>query len=85
MNGYKTSIPGAIFGLAALAMTALTLEVFVILPAEIDRSDDLGPLSGVVTAASAGVSAIAAGSDPDSFRQPTSAPVSRTTVHVQRT
>ena len=88
MNGYKTPIAHAIFGLAAITMTAFTLEVLVILPAEIDRSDDLGPVSGIVTAASAGVSTIAASSDPDSFRKPASATISCTTVkleHVQRT
>jgi hypothetical protein len=88
MNGYKTSIPRAIFGLAAITMTAFTLEALVILPAEIDSSDVLGPVSGIVTAASAGVSTIATSSDPDSFGKPASATISCTTVkpeHVQRT
>jgi len=79
MNGYNTSIHRAIFGLAAIAMTAFSLEVLVILPAEFDRSDGFGPVSGMVTAAHAGVSAIAASSDPDSFRQPASATTSCTT------
>jgi len=88
MNGYKTSIFRAIFGLAAITMTAFTLEVLVILPTEISRPDDSGTASDIVTAASAGVGVIAASANLDSFRKPASETVSCTTVkpeHAQRT
>ena len=79
MNGYHSSVPRAIFGLAAVTMTALTLTGLVFLPAEIDASE-LGTVSRVVTAASAGASTIAASSDLDSVRKAVSAMVSCTTV-----
>jgi len=68
VKNYKTAIPRTIFGLAAVTMTTFTLAVSVFLPAEIDASE-LGRVSGVVTAATAGANAIATGSDLDSVRQ----------------
>ena len=38
MNRYKTSTPRAAFGLAAIAMTALTLGLTVVLPARTDMN-----------------------------------------------
>ena len=35
MNGYKASVPRATLGLAALAMTAITMSVLIVLPAEL--------------------------------------------------
>jgi len=56
MNHYETSTPRVTFGIAAVAMTAMTLAVLVLLPAEMRAYDDpASTLSGVVTAASAGV------------------------------
>jgi hypothetical protein len=49
-------------------MTAFTLTGLVFLPAEIDASE-LGTVSRVVTAATAGANAMAASSDLDSVRQ----------------
>ena len=73
MSSQETLIPHTIFGLAAVTITAFTLAVLVFLPAEVDASDDLGAVSGVVTAASAGASAIAESSDLDSLRKAASA------------
>jgi hypothetical protein len=80
VNGYKTSIPRTIFGLAAITMTVLTLDALVFLPAEIDISDARGTLSRVVTAASLGASTMAASSDFDSVREAASAAVARKTA-----
>jgi hypothetical protein len=63
VNGYKISIPRTIVGLAAVAMTALTLDALVFLPAKIDVFDGHGTLSRVVTGASVGASTIAASCD----------------------
>ena len=79
MNGYQNSIPRPIFGLAAVTMTTLTLAGLVFLPAEIDASE-LARVSGAVTAATAGVNAIAASSDIDSAHKAVSATVSCTTA-----
>jgi len=76
MNKYKSSIPRAIFGLAAITLTVLTLDALVFLPAKIDTSDGRGPLSRVVTAASVGASTMAASWDFDPVRKEASAAVS---------
>jgi hypothetical protein len=35
MNGYKTSTPRAALGVAAVAMTAITMSALIVLPAEL--------------------------------------------------
>jgi hypothetical protein len=56
MNRYETSTPRVTLGVAAVAMTAMTLAALVLLPAEMRAYDDpTSTLSGVVTAASAAV------------------------------
>jgi hypothetical protein len=40
MNRYQTPIPRVAFGLAAVAMTALTIGVTVVLPAKMDSNGD---------------------------------------------
>ena len=37
MNGYKLSTPRAALGLIAVAMAAITMSVFVVLPANLDH------------------------------------------------
>ena len=37
MNGYKLSTPRAALGLTAIAMAAITMSVFVVLPANLDH------------------------------------------------
>ena len=60
MNRYETSIPRVAFGIAAVAMTAITIGVSVILPAEMDSSSrdaQLLAASKVTPPASMGVDA----------------------------
>ena len=45
MNRYKTSTPRAAFGLAAIAMTALTLGLTVVLPARTDMGAHDAPVA----------------------------------------
>ena len=67
MNSYETSVPRVTFGIAAAAMTAVTLAVFVLLPAEMRAYEDpTSTLSGIVTAASAAVHASALSAKLDS-------------------
>ena len=40
MNRYQTPLPRVAFGLAAVAMTALTIGVTVVLPAKMDSNGD---------------------------------------------
>jgi len=62
MKNYETRTPRAVFGLAAFAMTAITLAVAVVVPATLDsRSDDPGMLAASkMVAPSAAVIATAA-------------------------
>ena len=63
MKTYETRTPRAAFGLAAFAMTAITLAVAVVVPATLDsRSDDPGMLAAanVATPAAAVIAAAAA-------------------------
>ena len=75
MNGYRNSIPRTILGLAAVTMTALTLDALVFVPAKIEISDAHRTLSRVVTAASVGATTIAASFDFDPVRKAASAAV----------
>ena len=71
MNHYETSTPRVTFGIAAVAMTAMTLAALVLLPAQIRAHDDpASTLSGIVTAASAGVHTGVAGANLDSAGTP---------------
>jgi hypothetical protein len=88
MNHYEVSIPRVILGIGAVAMTAITLAVFVLLPAAMRAYDDpTSTLSGIVSAAAAGADARAASVNFDSVGRPTSASGQCTTVernHVQQ-
>jgi hypothetical protein len=58
MNRYKPSIPHAAFGMAAVAMTAITIGLLVVLPANMEPgSQEIRMLaaSKVATPASTGV------------------------------
>ena len=80
MNHYESSTPRVTFGIAAVAMTAMTLAVLVLLPAEMRAYDDpASTVSGIVTAGSAGVQ-----STLDSARTPVSASVPGTMVESDR-
>ena len=52
MKCYEPSIPRAKLGIAALALTAITMSVMVVLPATLDSPD-----AGRVTLAAAGIAA----------------------------
>jgi hypothetical protein len=49
MNRYKTSTPRAAFALAAVALTAMTLGLSVIVPAQMDRSKTAAPATILVS------------------------------------
>ena len=81
MNHYETSTPRVTFGIAAVAMTAMTLAALVLLPAEMRAYDEpASTLSGVVTAASAGIQ----NANLDSAWTPVSASVPCTMVESDR-
>jgi hypothetical protein len=81
MNRYENSSPRVTVGIAAAAMTAMTLAVLVLLPAEMRAYDDsTSTLSGVVTAASAGIRS----ANLDSGLAPVSASVPCTRVEGDR-
>ena len=81
MNHYETSTPRVTFGIAAVAMTAMTFAVLVLLPAEMRAYDDpTSTLSGIVTAASVG----AQSANLDSGGAPVSASVPCTMVVSDR-
>jgi hypothetical protein len=76
MNGYEPSIPRVTFGIVAVAMTAMTLAVLVLLPAEIRVYDDpTSTLSAIVATASAGIGASATSAKLDSLVTPVAASV----------
>jgi hypothetical protein len=85
MNRYESSIPRVTLGIATIAVTATTLAVLVLLPAEMRVYDDpTSTLSGVVTVASASVHTGAASADLDSLGKPISASVPCTMVGRDR-
>ena len=85
MNRYEISIPRGIFGIAAVAVTAITLAVLLLLPAAMRAYDDpTSTLSGIVTAAAAGADARAASVNLDSVGRPTSASGQCATVERNR-
>ena len=85
MNRYEISFTRVILGIGAVAMTAITLAVFVLLPAAMRAYDDpTSTLSGVITAAAAGADARAASVNLDSLGRPTSASGQCTTVERNR-
>jgi hypothetical protein len=49
MNRYETSTPRAAFALAALALTAMTLGLSVIIPARMDTSNIATPAAIIVS------------------------------------
>jgi hypothetical protein len=49
MNRYKTSTPRAAFALAAIALTAMTLGLSVIVPAHVEASKTEAPTTIVVS------------------------------------
>ena len=49
MNRYETSTPRAAFALAAVALTAMTLGLSVIVPAQMDASETGAPKTIVVS------------------------------------
>ena len=57
MRRYEPSTPRVALAFAALAMTALSLGLLIVWPAEMDGLDEVGywASSGVVTTASAGI------------------------------
>ena len=58
MNRYKTSTPRAAFSLAAIAMTALTLGLTVVLPARTERGAQDAPVLATSKAMLSGVEAV---------------------------
>ena len=58
MNRYKTSTPRAAFGLAAIAMTALTLGLTVVLPARTDMGAHDAPVLATSKATLSDVEAV---------------------------
>jgi len=81
MNHYEIPTPRVTFGIAAVAVTAMTLAVLVLLPAEMRAYDDpTSTLSGIVIAASAGVQS----TNLDSASTPVSASVPCTMVESDR-
>jgi hypothetical protein len=73
MNRYEPSIPRVAFGIGAVAMTAITIGVSVIMPAKMD-SDSYGPhmlaASKVTTPASTDVAAASATTDVAAVHEP---------------
>jgi hypothetical protein len=57
MNGYKPNTPRTAFGLAAVALTAITMGVFVVAPATFDSVGDHDVTSLVASSANAATSA----------------------------
>jgi hypothetical protein len=49
MNRYETSTPRAAFALAAVALTAMTLGLSVIVPATMDTSNSAAPATIIVS------------------------------------
>jgi hypothetical protein len=75
MRSYDPGTPRVAFAFAAVAMTALSLGLLIVWPAEMDGLDDVGywAVSRVVTTASAGfVGGIATDDDGDETVQPAS-------------
>ena len=58
MNRYETSTPRAAFGLAAIAMTALTLGLTVVLPARTDMGAHDAPVLATSKATLSDVEAV---------------------------
>ena len=76
MNRYDSSIPRVTLAIAAIAITATTLAILVLLPAEMHVYDDpTSTLSGIVTVASAGIHNGANSANLDSLGRPVSASV----------
>ena len=69
MNGYKPSVPRAAIGLAAAAMTAVTIGAMVVLPAKLDS---VGADPHTLVAANATIAPFGAGvsSAPIDARKP---------------
>ena len=85
MNRYEFSIPRVTLGIAAAAITATTLAVLVLLPAEMRVYDDpTSTLSGIVNVASAGVHTGPGRANLDSVGTPVSASVPCTMVERDR-
>jgi hypothetical protein len=73
MNRYETSIPRAAFGIAAVAMTAITVGLAVVAPAKLDsgRAEIRTPaVSGAVTPAPTEVAISPARIDVVAVREP---------------
>jgi len=78
MRSYDPGTPRVAFAFAAVAMTAVSLGLLIVWPAEMDGLEDAGYLavSRVVTTASAGfVGGIAADDDGEEAIQPASSSV----------
>ena len=87
MNRYETSIPRVACGIAAVAMTAITIGVSVVMPAKMD-SDNREPrmLAGskVTTPASTGVVTGSASIDVGAVREPALSTVPCTSSNPNR-
>jgi hypothetical protein len=72
VNRYETSIRRAVFGVTAVAMTAITIGASVVMPAKLNAAsrEPLLATSNVTTPASAGVATGLASVDVDSVREP---------------
>jgi len=86
MQRYEPSTPRAALALAALAMTAASLGLLVVWPAEMDGYDEAGTwaMSGVVATASAGAVGDVATDDVAAAGAPATPAVQCTVVKTDR-
>jgi len=84
MNGYEPGIPRLTSGVSAVVMAAVSLAVFVILPAGMDTRNDAGTstASHVVTVGSAGVGAGGASVNLHAVHEPESSQALCTSVNA---
>ncbi len=87
MNRYETSIQRVAFGIAAVAMTGITIGVLVVIPAKMD-SDSREPrmlaASNVATPATTGVVTGSATIDVVAVRDPGLSAVACSSLHPNR-
>ena len=87
MNRYETSIPRVAFGIAAVAMTGITIGVLVVIPAKMDfgsREARMLAASKVTTPASTGVVTGSESIDVVAVREPASSTAPCTSSNLNR-